>query len=89
MANTAQPSLVKLKGHMRADQITADNIQDFAKNLNGTVEDGILTFTIHKWTHRAIAGDWVVVYLPSGDLQTFTDSMFNRIFEKEEESTNV
>ena len=88
MTATAQPSLVKLKGHVRADQITAENIDDFAASINGTIEDGILTFKIHNWTHRAIVGDWVVVYLPSGDIQTFSDAMFNRIFSRDEEEVS-
>ena len=88
MTATAQPSLVKLKGHVRADQITAENIEDFAASINGTIEDGILTFQIHNWTHRAIVGDWVVVYLPFGDIQTFSDAMFNRIFSRDEEEAS-
>lgn len=88
MTKTAQPNMVKLKGHVRADRITPENIEDFVEALNGTLEDGILTFEIHKWTHRAIAGDWIVIYLPSGDVQVFTDAMFNRIFDTQDVATN-
>ena len=84
MTKTAQLNMVKLKGHVRADQITPENIEDFVEALNGTLVDGILSFEIHKWTHRAIVGDWVVVYLPSGDVQTFSDAMFKRIFETQD-----
>lgn len=85
MTTKAQPKLVTLKGHTRADQVTTENIEDFAKSLNGTVEGGMLSFEIHKWTHTVIPGDWIVVFMPSGDIQTYTDSMFSRIFECEGE----
>lgn len=86
MTTSVQPQLVGLKGYTKAEQLTAENLQDFAKSVNGTIEDGIVVFTINKWTHRALVGDWVVVYMPSGDIQVFTDAMFNRIFERQETS---
>lgn len=90
--NTNETNLepVEVIGHMRADQLTADNIEDFAKSLNGRLEEGILVFEVHNWTHRAIIGDWIVVFLPSGDLLTFTDKFFKRNFGSvENELTTV
>lgn len=81
MTNRSETNLseIEVKGILSADQITFENIDDFAASLNGVIENGILVFEIHDWKHRVIPGDWVVLFT-SGDLLTFTDAFFNRNF---------
>ena len=83
MSDKVELKHVTLKGFMQADQVTLDNIQDFAESLNGTIDNGMLLFEIHKHPHIVLPGDWVVFFSPHGDVQVYTDSMFNRILELE------
>lgn len=79
MSDKVELKLVHPKGFMQTDQVTVENINDWAASLNGTVDEGILTFKIDDYTHRAIPGDWIVIYRPSGDLLVFPPKFFNRL----------
>lgn len=83
MSDKVELKLATLKGFIQTDQVTVENINDWAESLNGTVEEGILTFMIDDYTHRAIPGDWIVVYRPSGDLLVFPNKFFNRLHDIE------
>lgn len=85
MSKEVDLKIAQFKGYVRADQITAENIDSWAESLNGTVSEGEISFQIHKWTHHAGIGDWVVLFLPRGDVQVYSDSMFHRILEIPEE----
>lgn len=61
-------------------QLTVDNIAYFAESLNGTLENGILTFSISNHTHHAIPGDWLVLFDRGRDILVFTDKMFQRLY---------
>lgn len=66
---------VKFKTH-RVVRLTDENIQEAADDLNGTLEDGILTFQISSRTLRGIAGDWLVIF--GTDVQIYTDKYYQR-----------
>ena len=66
---------VKFKTH-RVMRITDENIREIADSLNGTLENGILTFNISNHTLRGIAGDWLVIF--GTDIQIYTDKYFQR-----------
>lgn len=83
MADKVELKNVSLKGYIQADQVTIDNMKNFAESMHGKIEDGILVFEIHKHIHRALPGDWIVIFFPHGDVQVYTDSMFHRILELE------
>ena len=70
--DTVEP---KYKTH-RAVKLTNENIQQAAKELNGTLEEGILTFQISNHVLRGIAGDWLVIF--GTDVQIYTDKYFQR-----------
>jgi len=67
----------------QAVQLTNDNIQEAAESLNGTVDEGILNFQISNHPHVAIATDWLVLFDGGRDILTFTDKMYQRLFEAE------
>jgi hypothetical protein len=60
----------------RALRITNDNIAEVAESVNGTVEDGVLKFTISNHDLYGIAGDWLVIF--GTDVQIYTDKYFQR-----------
>lgn len=60
-------------------QLTNENIEQAAQELNGTVENGILTFTISNNTLRGIAGDWLVIF--GTDVHIYTDKYFQRNYD--------
>lgn len=63
----------------RAVQLTNENIGQAALDLNGTVEDGILTFTISNHTIHGLPGDWLVLF--GTDVHVFTDKYFQRNYQ--------
>ena len=81
MSETVTTNVYKLRGHVEATQVTKENMEELAKSLNGTIEGGVLTFNVNKRTLRAITGDWIAGFKPFGDVQVYTDAMFNRILE--------
>jgi hypothetical protein len=60
----------------QAVQLTNENIEQAAQELNGTVSDGILTFTISNHTIHGLPGDWLVIF--GTDVHIFTDKYFQR-----------
>lgn len=60
----------------QASQLTNENIEQAARDLNGTVENGILTFTISNHTLHGIAGDWIVTF--GTDVHVYTDKYYRR-----------
>lgn len=62
-------------------QLTTDNIEYFAESLNGTLENGVLSFTISNHTLYAIPGDWLVLFDRGRDVIVFTDKMFQRLYK--------
>lgn len=64
----------------QAVRLTADNLEQAAQELNGTVEDGILTFTISNHTIHGLAGDWLVIF--GTDVHIYTDKYFQRNYEE-------
>lgn len=60
----------------RAVQLTNENIEQAAQDLNGIVENGILTFTISNHTLHGIAGDWLVIF--GTDVHIYTDKYYRR-----------
>lgn len=60
----------------RAVRLTNENIQEAATSLNGTVEDGVLKFTISNHDLYGIAGDWLVIF--GTDVHIYTDKYFQR-----------
>lgn len=81
MSDKVDLKIATPKGYTRTDRVTEENIEDWAASLNGTLEEGKIFFKIHEWEHSASVGDWIVVFFPFGDLQVYSDAMFNRIFE--------
>jgi hypothetical protein len=73
--NTVQPK------HLihQAVQLTEENIQEAADSLNGTLENGILSFQISNHTLYGMAGDWLVIF--GTDVHIFTDKYFQRNYE--------
>lgn len=72
---------VKLKNETQlALKIDADNIEEVASSLNGTIEDGVLKFQISNHVHYALIGDWVVLFDRGRDILIFTDKMFQRLY---------
>jgi hypothetical protein len=68
----------------QAVQLTTDNIEYFAENLNGSVEEGVLKFQISNHVHLAIPGDWLVLFDKGRDILTFTDKMYKRLLHTRE-----
>lgn len=60
----------------QAVQLTDDNLQEAADSLNGTLENGILTFQISNHVIHGIAGDWLVIF--GTDIHIYTDKYFQR-----------
>lgn len=60
----------------RALRITNENIAEVAESVNGTVEDGVLKFTISNHDIYGIAGDWLVIF--GTDVHIYTDKYFQR-----------
>lgn len=60
----------------QAVQLTNENIEQAAQELNGTVENGILTFTISNRSLHGIAGDWIVTF--GTDVHVYTDKYYHR-----------
>lgn len=63
----------------RAVRLTDENLQEAADSLNGTVEDGTLTFQISNHTLYGLAGDWLVIF--GTDVHVFTDKYFQRNYQ--------
>lgn len=63
----------------QAVQLTVDNMQEAALQMNGTVIEGILTFKINNTTLRGIPGDWLVAF--GEDVHIYTDAYFQRNYE--------
>jgi hypothetical protein len=63
----------------QAVQLTNDNIEQAAQELNGTLNDGILEFQISNHTLHAIPGDWLVIF--GTDVHVYTDKYFQRNYE--------
>jgi len=61
-------------------RLTPENIEYFAESLNGTIENGILEFSISSHTHYAVAGDWLVLFDRGIDILVLTDKMFQRLY---------
>lgn len=70
--DTAEP---KFKTH-RVVRLTEENIAEAAAELNGTLEDGILTFQVSNHVLRGIVGDWLVVF--GTDVHIYTDKYYQR-----------
>lgn len=70
--DTVEP---RYKTH-RAVRLTEENISEAAESLNGTLENGILTFEISNHTLRGLVGDWLVIF--GTDIHIFTDKYFQR-----------
>lgn len=66
-----------------AVQLTAENIGTWRDNLNGKLDEGILTFQSGGWTHIATEGSWLVWFNQLRDVQVYSDSMFGRLFRGE------
>lgn len=81
MSDRVELKTIVSKGYIQADRVTAENLKDWTESLNGELNEGILRFEIHNRAHYVLVGDWIVVFFPHGDVQVYTDSMFNRIFE--------
>lgn len=60
----------------RALRLTNENIDEVAASINGTVEDGVLKFTISNHDIYGIVGDWLVIF--GTDVQIYTDKYFQR-----------
>lgn len=72
---------VSLKNPVQqAIRLTNDNIVEVTESLNGTLEEGVLSFTLSKHKHFAIAGDWLVLFDGGIDALVFSDKMFQRIY---------
>jgi len=63
----------------RALRITNENIDEVATSVNGTVEDGVLKFTISNHDLYGIAGDWLVIF--GTDVQVYSDKFFQRNYD--------
>lgn len=63
----------------RVTRITDENIQEIADSLNGTLEEGMLTFTISNHTLRGLAGDWLVIF--GTDVHIYTDKYYQRNYK--------
>jgi hypothetical protein len=63
----------------RAAQLTPENLQEAAESLNGTVEDGILTFQISNHVIHGLAGDWLVIF--GTDVHVYTDKYYQRNYD--------
>lgn len=63
----------------RAVRLTDENLQEAADSLNGTVEDGTLTFQISNHTLYGLAGDWLVIF--GTDVHVYTDKYFQRNYQ--------
>lgn len=60
----------------RAVRITNENIDEIAESVNGTVEEGVLRFTISNHDLYGIAGDWLVIF--GTDVHIYTDKYMQR-----------
>lgn len=65
----------------QAVQLTTENIEYFAENLNGSAEEGVLKFQISNHVHYAVPGDWLVLFDRGRDILTFTDKMYKRLLQ--------
>lgn len=63
----------------RALRITDENIAEVAESVNGTVEDGVLKFTISNHDIYGLAGDWLVIF--GTDVHIYTDKYFQRNYD--------
>lgn len=73
---------VSLKNEIQqAVKLSNENIQEAAESLDGTLEEGILTFQTSNHVHHAIAGDWLVLFDRGIDILVLTDKMFQRLFQ--------
>lgn len=63
----------------RTVRLTPENLQEAADSLNGTLEDGILTFQISNHTIHGLAGDWLVIF--GTDVHIYTDKYFQRNYD--------
>lgn len=70
---------VALKSSLASARVTSDNIYDLAAEMNGTVVEGILDFSVSGFDWLAWEGDWILRY-STGDVQVITDKMFNRLY---------
>lgn len=60
----------------RAVRLTPENLQEAADSLNGTLEDGILSFQISNHVIHGLAGDWLVIF--GTDVHIYTDKYYQR-----------
>lgn len=60
----------------QAVQLTEENLPKAAASLNGTLENGILSFTISNHTLYGMAGDWLVIF--GTDVHVYTDKYYKR-----------
>lgn len=73
---------VELKSPVQlALRITEDNIDELAESLNGSVNEGILSFKISTHELFVIAGDWLVLFERGQDIVTYTDKMYQRLYK--------
>jgi hypothetical protein len=63
----------------RAVQITNENIVEIAESVNGTVEEGVLKFTISNHDLYGLAGDWLVFF--GTDVHIYTDKYYQRNYD--------
>lgn len=63
----------------RALRITNENIEEIAKSVNGTVEEGVLKFQISNHEVYGLAGDWLVLF--GTDVQIYTEKFFQRNYD--------
>lgn len=63
----------------RAVRLTTENLQEAAESLNGTVDEGILTFQISNHVIHGLAGDWLVIF--GTDVHIYTDKYFQRNYK--------
>lgn len=64
----------------RSVQLTTENIEQAAAELNGTVENGILTFEISNHTLHGLPGDWLVIF--GTDVHIYTDKYYKRNYDE-------
>ena len=62
-------------------KVSEDNIQELAESLNGTVEEGVMSFQISNHKHFVLVGDWLVLFDRGRDILVFTDKMYQRLFK--------
>lgn len=73
---------VSLKNDIQqAIKVDEDNIDELAESLNGTIENGVVSFKISNHEHYFIVGDWIILFDRGRDILTFSDKMFQRLFK--------